>query len=264
MKIVFITGSHPRHCFVARALASTGMLSTIILEDRGEHMPAPPNDLSASTRELFSRHFALRAAAEARLLGAINWPDLPVVKVTPESVNGEAVRRLIEAEAPELLLTYGCHKLEESTLSAAPGERWNIHGGLSPWYRGAVTHFWPSYMLEPQMTGMTVHELTAQLDAGAVVHQCVANLVRGDGLHELACRAVLKLGTELPLLVDKLLIGSRIIKKAHKTAGKLWLARDWRPEHLHLIYDFYGDRIVDAYLDGRLSQHVPELHRQID
>jgi hypothetical protein len=33
--------------------------------------------------------------------------------------------------------------------------RWNIHGGLSPWYRGAITHFWPSYMLEPQLTGMS-------------------------------------------------------------------------------------------------------------
>ena len=117
-------------------------------------------------------------------------------------------------------------------------------------------------MLQPQMTGMTIHELTNKLDAGDVIHQCAADLVRGDGLHDLSCRAVKKLGIEILKLIELLLEGKEIIKKEHKTSGKLWIGKDWRPEHLHLIYEFYEDRIVDEYLDGNLLQEQPTLHRQ--
>ncbi len=177
-------------------------------------------------------------------------------------MNSAEVQALLRNEPPDLLLTYGCHKLSDETLTYANGECWNIHGGLSPWYKGAITHFWPSYMLEPQMTGMTVHDLTNELDAGPVVHQCVAELVRGDGLHDLACRAVTKLAEELPQLIAKLAADEAIIKKYHKTSGKLWPGRDWRPEHLRLIYEVYGDRIVDHYLDDKFEKREPRLYRQ--
>jgi methionyl-tRNA formyltransferase len=152
--------------------------------------------------------------------------------------------------------------LSNETLSKVNGEKWNIHGGLSPWYRGGATHFWPSYMLEPQMTGMTVHELTQQLDAGDIVHQCTSDLVRGDGLHQLAARSVIKIAQELPELIELIAKGKNIEKVPHKTAGKLWLGHDWRPEHLKLIYQVYDDKIVDLYLDGEFSQSEPDLVRQ--
>ena len=50
------------------------------------------------------------------------------------------------------------------------------------------------------MTGMTVHDLSQELDAGDVVHQNAVDLVKGDGIHDLACRAVFGLGKELPKL----------------------------------------------------------------
>lgn len=112
------------------------------------------------------------------------------------------------------------------------------------------------------MTGMTVHQLTQQLDAGAVVHQCTAPMTRGDSLHRLAARAVETLAEELPELVRLQQQESPISLHHHKIAGKLWQTQDWQPEHLKVIYQLYNDRIVDAYLDGDLSQHQPQLHRQ--
>ena len=98
-------------------------------------------------------------------------------------------------------MSYGCGILSDEILAAVQGQSWNIHGGLSPWYKGGVTLFWPSYMLQPQMTGMTIHELTSNLDAGDIIHQCTADLVRGDGIHDLACRAVEKVGIEIIQLI---------------------------------------------------------------
>ncbi|RBP49894.1 formyltransferase family protein [Arenicella xantha] len=263
MNIIFITGNHPRHKYIARRIAETGHLSTVISEVRENHVPAPPTGLSEHAESLFSMHFQKRQEAESKFFEDKDWPDCRVVEITREQLNGPIVKSILSENPVDLLLSYGCHRLDDPTLDLVVGERWNIHGGLSPWYRGAITHFWPSYFLEPQMTGMTIHELTKELDAGAVVHQAAADLVRGDGVHDLACRAVLKVGEELPTVIS-LLRGSSVplIKKHHSTSGKLWLVNDWRPEHLQLIYETYGDKVVDQYLDGAFQNREPKLFRQ--
>ena len=263
MKIVLITGNHPRHACIARSLAKTGFLKTVIVEQREEFEPTAPADLDDKEAMLFSRHFAERSIAEKQLFGTVEWPDCDLQPISVDELNSEKVHEIIRSIAPDLLLTYGCHKLTAETLALVEGEKWNCHGGLSPYYKGAITHFWPSYMLEPQMTGMTVHELTERLDAGAIVHQCAAELVRGDGIHQLAGRAVQKLADELPQLINLLAnAGETIEKQVQKQNGKLWLGQDWRPEHLKLVYELYDNKIVDYYLDGKLRQTAPVLIRQ--
>lgn len=264
MKIVFLTGSHPRHAYVARQLAATGFLSGLVIERREEHMPAPPSGLDVATRELFVTHFQGRVDAEARFFGHdSHLPDnVEVLHTSMAQLNGAEVQGFIERHAPDLLLSYGVHKLSAETLLYARGEKWNIHGGLSPWYRGAITHFWPHYLLEPQMTGMTVHELTEHLDGGDVVHQVLAPMVRGDGVHDSACRAVKACADELPRLVLQLAEGRPILKKRQTTCGRIWRGQDWHPAHLHVVYGLYKNRVIDAYLDGKLGRAMPDLHRQ--
>ncbi|MCB1772757.1 MAG: hypothetical protein KDI88_04010 [Gammaproteobacteria bacterium] len=174
-------------------------------------------------------------------------------------LNAAEVRDFLGCHKASVLLSYGVHMLAEPTLRAAKVDyRWNLHGGLSPWYRGCITHFWPSYLLEPQMTGCTIHELTAELDFGPVVQQSVADLVPGDGLHDLSCRAVKKAIDQLPALISA--AGKNAISSvSHRTTGRLWRAADWRPEHLEVIYSLYQDQIVDRYLAGELVQSEPRL-----
>lgn len=262
MKIIFITGNHPRHAYFARTLARTGYLAALIIEQREIFIPEPAADLNDDIKDLFIHHFQTREETELKGFGKAIFPKVPTIKISSEQLNSQEVQQLIKSFDPELLLTYGCHILLADTLSCATGEKWNCHGGLSPWYKGAITHFWPSYMLEPQMTGMTVHDLSDNLDAGDVVHQCCATLERGDKLHDLAVKAVKSLAADLPQLLNKLKSKQKIVKKAHTTTGMLWLSSRWRPEHLELIYKHYNDNIVDHYLNGKFQQKSPVLHRQ--
>lgn len=264
MSIVFLTGSHPRHAYMAGCVAATGLLSALVIEAREEHVPQPPAGLSRAEAGLFKRHFAERAEAERHFFGdEVVWPDAPVLNVDCEGLNGSKTVAFVDAAAPAVLLSYGVHKLNVPFLSSFAGAHlWNIHGGLSPWYRGVITHFWPSYLLEPQMTGMTVHELTQDIDGGGVMHQSVAPLVAGDGLHQLACRAVRSLGNELPELLRRAAHNQLQPPHPQKTSGRIWRSVDWRPAHLHLIYEVYENRIVDRQLSGELGGRMPTLVRQ--
>ncbi|BDG45790.1 MULTISPECIES: formyltransferase family protein [Parageobacillus] len=89
-------------------------------------------------------------------------------------------------------MTYGVNKIDDHVIDMLPDYAWNIHGGLSPWYRGNITLFWPFYMLRPNWAGMTIHRLTSKLDGGDIVHHSVPKLEYGDGIHDVACKAVKK------------------------------------------------------------------------
>jgi hypothetical protein len=270
MSIVFLAGSHPRHAFMARTIAQSGKLAAIVVERREDHVPIPPDDLPHATRSLFIHHFAAREAAERKFFGPdfedgvadILSSNVEVLRLLPEQLNGPATWALLERIRPTLILSYGVRKLTQETLSHARKYRWNIHGGLSPWYRGVITHFWPSYMLEPQMTGMTVHETTEAIDGGDVIHQCAAPLVRGDGVHELACRAVTALGGDMPELLRRTFAGELSPPVRHATTGRIWRGSDWRPAHLHQVYEHHENRIVDRYLAGAFGGALPRLVRQ--
>lgn len=265
MSVVLLTGSHPRHRHLAAQLHAAGLLKALVIEQREAFVPAAPAGLAADLAGLFERHFRERDEAEARHFGAAgDIPDtVPQLQVDREGLNGPAVQDFLRAQPARLLLSYGVHMLSPETLDAAEVHyRWNIHGGLSPWYRGCITHFWPSYFLEPQMTGFTVHELTQVLDHGPVIHQTGTRLVRGDGLHDLAGRAGHELVEALPRLIDIACKRDDIQGISHNTSGRLWLARDWRPEHLRVIYQHHDNRIVDLCLDGAIEGREPELITQ--
>jgi len=265
MSVVFMTGNHPRHLHMARAIARSGRLKGLVIETRESHVPEPPPGLPERTRALFQQHFAGRENAEARFFGSdrdMQKLGAEVVPVALDELNGPKTWALLDRLKPDLLLSYGVHKLTPETLSHARGHRWNIHGGLSPWYRGTITHFWPSYMLEPQMTGMTVHELTEAIDGGDIVHHAIAELVRGDGLHDVACRAATALANEMPELIARTFDGRLKPLHRQKTTGRIWRTADWRPAHLHLVYETYQNRIVDRFLDGDFGGGAPKLVRQ--
>ena len=262
MKILFMTGTHPRHAYIANCLEKSGALAGLVVEQREAHVPSPPDGLSTDIKSLFVQHFEKRAEAEAKFFKGNTLPEQETLFVTKDTLNNAETQEFIKKINPDVLLSYGIHKLTNETINSASKEKWNIHGGLSPWYRGVTTHFWPSYFLEPQMTGMTVHDLTQDIDGGAVIHQTLAKLVAGDGVHDLACRAVLSLGEEMTQLIEAIDDLDNVKKMSQKTTGRIWRSKDWRPEHLKVVYELYKDRVVDAYLNGELGESQPRLHRQ--
>jgi len=262
MKIIFISGSHPRHLFIARRLDKLGLLSTYIIEKREKFIPDIPNGIPNNQKKLFKHHFEERDRIETKMFGKSKLPNCEVLEIEPEDLNSLKIQNFLKNESPDLLLSYGCHFLDSDTLKCVDGEKWNCHGGLSPWYKGAITHFWPSYMLEPQYTGMTVHDLTIRLDAGSIIHQCSSDLIKGDTLHMLAARSVIKLGDELPIIIKKYIKKGEVKKLSQKSNGMLWLSSKWKPHHLEMIYNIYNDKIVDRYLDGEISGEKPKLFRE--
>lgn len=260
MKVVLLTGSHPRHLHVVNQLVSTGYVVGHVIEQREEFLPQPPSGLEEQDRINFVRHFQDRDASE-RIFFSSNesiLESVPTLNVTMESLNHQATIDWVNSLDADLMISYGVHKLSDDLLAAGPEHAWNIHGGLSPWYRGNTTLFWPFYNLKPNWAGMTIHKLSSRLDAGDILHHSVPKLEYGDGIHDVANRAVKQVAEDLRNILSTFNL-SELTYSPQKSAGKLFVTTDWQPQHLRVVYQLFDNDIVDQFLDGKLPNVQPPL-----
>jgi len=73
----------------------------------------------------------------------------------------------LREHAPDLGVLAGTYILKEEVFSLPPLGSVNLHSGKVPEYRGAAPAFWELYNGEVEV-GITIHEVTARLDAGQV------------------------------------------------------------------------------------------------
>ncbi|HUG16169.1 MAG TPA: formyltransferase family protein [Thermomicrobiales bacterium] len=82
-----------------------------------------------------------------------------------------ATRRIIESIGPDIILVACYPRLVPASLTnTARVAAWNIHPSLLPQNRGPDPLFW-AFKRGDGRFGVTVHELSNQLDAGAVIAQ---------------------------------------------------------------------------------------------
>lgn len=260
MKVILLTGSHPRHLYLVNKLAQLGVVSAHVMEVREEFLPQPPGNLEELDRKNFIRHFVDRDEAERRHFAGNDTVkvEIPTLKVSHLTLNTQETIDWVNAQSFDLAISYGVHMLSKELLEVLPEHAWNIHGGLSPWYKGNTTLFWPFFMLRPNWAGMTIHRLSARLDAGDIVHHAAPELAYGDGLHDVACKAVAHAAEDLIRIIQEIPL-NKIQYTPQKGNGKLWIGTDWMPQHLRFVYNMYNNDIVDQFLDGKLPKIDPPI-----
>ncbi|KHN52124.1 bifunctional UDP-4-amino-4-deoxy-L-arabinose formyltransferase/UDP-glucuronic acid oxidase ArnA [Aeromonas hydrophila] len=128
--------------------------------------------------------------------------NLPVY--SPEDVNHPLWIERIRELAPQALFSfYYRNMLKQAILDIPTVGAFNLHGSLLPAYRGRAPINWCLVNGESE-TGITLHQMTAKPDAGAIVAQQAVTIADDDtaltlhGKVRLAARALLE--QELPKL----------------------------------------------------------------
>jgi phosphoribosylglycinamide formyltransferase-1 len=115
----------------------------------------------------------------------------------------------IEAAQPDILCLAGFMRiLTPAFIKAFEGRMLNIHPSLLPKYPGLHTHA-RALAAGDTIAGCTVHEVTADLDAGPILGQAQVPILQGDDEASLAARV---LGAEhrlYPLVLRRFASGDR-------------------------------------------------------
>ena len=104
--------------------------------------------------------------------------NLPVF--APEDANHPLWIERIQRLAPDVIFSfYYRNLLSQAILDIAPQGAFNLHGSLLPRYRGRSPANWVLVNGETE-TGVTLHQMTAKPDAGAIVAQQVIAIAHSD------------------------------------------------------------------------------------
>lgn len=263
MKLLLFSGTHPRHLFVNKELLKRFEEVLVIVMQREELLPSPPPDLTGHDRRLFERHFLNRYNVERKTYGDLKAEEIykgcKVITVSPAELNTLALATEVEGFGADFCFIFGVDLILEPLIDVLPKDKINLHLGLSPWYKGGATLYWPFYHLEPQFCGVTFHQITTSADAGEIIHQCVPELKRGDSIHHVGARCVMKARDDLKKIIDHWDKFGEFSGLLQTTSGRNWRGVDFQPAQLRVIYDLFEDSIVDQYLDGKLGSRAPKL-----
>lgn len=109
----------------------------------------------------------------------------------------------------------------------------NLHGGLSPEYRGADCTFWALYNGEPEKVGCTLHWIDAGIDTGSLIAH-VSREVRPDDELRLFWRAVQTSAQVYAELLRRLAAGERFGQvQPHK--GRLYQVKQRGLRHERVV-----------------------------
>ncbi len=268
MKLVLFSGDHPRHLFVTKKVLEFFDDILVVVMRREELLPEPPRDLDDHDKELFKLHFENRHRVESSVYENLNARDVfknfNSIFVEPNELNTTLVADKVREFNADLCFIFGVDLILDPVIDVLPKDKINLHLGLSPWYKGGATLFWPFYHLEPQFCGSTFHQITKQADAGEIIHQCVPELRPGDNIHDVAARCVIKARDDLNKIFDHWNSKQSFEGEVQKASGRNWRGVDFHASQLRVIYDLYQDKIVDNYLSGSLGNRKPKLISCID
>lgn len=262
-KAVIFSGSHPRHLYVHKEVINIFDDIRVYVMQRQNLIPDFPKDILDRDKNNFNLHFKKRFEVENRTYGDIKVNDIfdPSItkKVIRSELNGEEVCNSVREFNPDVAFIFGTGMIKKPLIDILPNNKINLHLGLSPWFRGSATLFWPFYFLKPQFAGSTFHQITDVPDAGEIIHQCTPKLFRDDGIHDVGAKCVIQAAKDAHKLLTHFCNHGEFNGKVQTVAGKEWRVNDFKPYHLRMIYDLFNDDIVRHYFDGELSQEQPKL-----
>lgn len=117
------------------------------------------------------------------------------------SVNAPETIELLTRLAPDVIVLAGTRIVGKNLLGTVPCPVLNIHSGITPLYRGVHGAYWALAEGRPNLCGVTVHQVDAGIDTGAVLAQTLINPTKKDNF---ASYPWLQMGEGLSLLTTLL------------------------------------------------------------
>lgn len=253
---VLLTGTEIRHEFFRKYVASSDgvkVLSSYCESQKGDLTEVVSKD--NNPKELRSAHLSAREATEKDFFQVFNAriPDEsnPKFIVKGEINESEHVEAIIKLN-PDIIVSFGCSIIRSKLLSIFKGRFVNIHLGLSPYYRGAGTNFWPIVNKELEFIGTTFMYIDEGVDTGEIIHQIRAEINIQDNIHQIGNRLIRNSFIEVVRLIrnfQKLERVEQISMGNYKE--RVYRKKDFTEDSLERAYENISNGIVAEFLANK-------------
>lgn len=246
LKIAILTGDELRHRYYANTLTHEFEVVLVAYEKKAN--VHEKTDFGETGNDIIAQHFSKRGANEAKYFA--NPPAskaLKTVSLLTGEVNESAfVNELLDAN-PDYVLLFGSSLIGDEILQAFPNKVINLHLGLSPYYRGSGTLFWPLVDGKPECVGSTIHLAVKKIDAGGILGQVRPEIDPEDGPHDLGNKTILASLTAIKRLVIGYDNGEILPEIVDMSEGKLCLRKHLNVKSVSNLYFNFEKGLLKEY-----------------
>lgn len=247
MKVLLLRSDSTRHRYFASFLKSAGFEISEIVEVNKRNQPR--------LTESISRHFEARKQIEIDFFTDLIKTDKSNKNLLQVGdINEPASILFAEKYGQDLIITFGCGILGSNWLEKYPNQIMGIHLGLSPYYKGAGTNFFPFVNNELGAVGYTLMNLDKGIDTGAIIHQSYANFVQGDNIHTVGTRLMRSMFADVVNILHMQINLSDSIKQPFVLNQKIYKKSDFTHEALEKALRNIRLGCVDYYLSNIQSE----------
>lgn len=250
ISLVIITGNSWRHRYFANRLIEKFNVIGLVSETK-KALFKTGDEVRIGIVEAHER---ARAQKEEKYFAADKEFSLGkenILSVPWGGSNTPEVYDWIVKKNPTHLVLFGSSIIKDPLLGHFGDRVINLHLGLSPYYRGVATNFWPLVFNEPECVGATVHLATLKVDGGAVLGQSRPDWKPEDGCHDASCKSLIS-GTDLMINCLEAYANGRIKPQALPALeGKLFKSTDLTPEAIIKMQDNLSGGMIRDFLKNK-------------
>jgi folate-dependent phosphoribosylglycinamide formyltransferase PurN len=194
--------------------------------------------------EVMQRYFSRVTAAEREVFGRVRFAPREVMQLVIKDgdLNRLTLAELAPALDSDVYVVFGASYIKGALIDFLVSRRaYNIHMGVSPYYRGSSCNFWALYDRRPEMVGATIHLLSSGLDSGDMLFHALPPAIE----------------------LDPFALGMHAVKSAHRgfveqlIAGRLAtmtpVRQDKSLQQRYTRNSDFNDSVAQEYLDRQLS-----------
>lgn len=210
MKLLVLKGSFPRHEYFAERLATIPGIEILELTPRRLGIGRLKKMLFKHPKAFFARvgKYVVYAMMgwnrrERSFFGEPGKGQREnVIRRNVESLNDEDAFKLAKEYAPDMIASFGIPIISDELIAVPRWGAVNLHGGISPEYKGGNTIFWPLLQGKPEMAGATLHYMVAKVDSGRLIAKVYPELDAYDDECSASCKTFKDATDEFVRLIE--------------------------------------------------------------
>ncbi len=259
--IIILTGNELRHNYVRKAIASFSNINVMRsycekkIVTTNNIKEVLQNDKSLQIRHLEARDFSEKDFFEPfdRLTKDLSNP----VYIKSNEINeSHHIKDIIDLN-PDVIIAYGCSLIKGDLLTFFKRRFLNVHLGLSPYYRGVGTNYWPLVNNEPEYVGATFMHIDEGVDTGDIIHQIRAKVFPNDMPHQIGNRLISEIPFTYAAIIENIEKIKPIKQPESKADDKYYRRRDFSEVSTQKLYDNFNNGMIENYLknyDKRINE----------
>lgn len=259
MRLVILTSNQLRHKYFANCLIEKFNVVGVFSEEKVFN-PQDPKTIQEKTKnkeeeKIWRWHFDLRDQVEENYFGKdknFGIDSKKIITIPSGKINDEFYVERIKKLKPAIIAVFGTSILKKDIINICPGKIINMHLGLSPYYRGSGTNFWPIYDNKLECVGVTIHLIDEGIDSGNIIHQGRPEIEIEDNQHTIGCKTII-VGTQLMIKAIKECEENKIrcFPQNKKVKGKLCLRKDFTVDDIKRLKKLLEEGLAENYLKNK-------------